>query len=248
MTRAFSRLAGVLAAVLCVAAPASAQVVSSFQVGLGGFFPRGLNSRASGDVLVRNHDGESLGISGVSDALAFEISDFRTLTGFGEYNLGFGPHLEVGFGISGYGRHVPTLYRDIEEGGTGLDIEQELSMRVVPFTVLARFMPFGDASTVQPYVGAGVAILSYRYTEEGDFVDSDTLEIFTDHFHKSGTTTGAVLAGGVRFPIKGDIYAVALEGRYLYGVGDTGGSSNGFLADKIDLGGAMLNVGFIVRF
>lgn len=248
MARRIPRVAGLLASLLIVSAPAAAQVVSSLHVGLGGFFPRGFDSRAADDVLVRDIQGESLGIDDVTDALAFEIRDFRSLHPFAEYNVAIGPHVEFGAGIATYGRRVPSLYRDIEEEGNGLDIEQDISMRVVPVTFMARFLPFGDFSTVQPYVGAGVSLLHFKYVESGDFVESDTLAIFTDQFKATGNTVGGVLAGGVRLPIKGDIYALTVEGRYIYGVGDIGGSDNGFLADKLDLSGGIFNVGLIVRF
>jgi hypothetical protein len=56
---------------------------------------------------------------------------------------------------------------------------------------------------------------------------------------------GAVLLGGLRVPLNGDIYALTIEGRYIHGVGDL---DERFVADKVDLGGTQLNVGFLVRF
>jgi len=248
MTRLVARAAGLALAALVVAAPASAQIVSSFQVGAGGFFPRGYTARVDNDVLVRDLDGAPLAGTTDTDALAFRIGDFKSFHAFAEYNVGVGPHLEFGLGVGRYGRTVPTVYRDVTEQPSNREIEQELSMRVVPVTFIARFLPFGDPSGLQPYIGIGVASLNYRYTESGDFVDSDTLAIFRDTFRAKGTTMGGVLTGGLRVPINGDIYALTLDGRYIYGVGDTGGTSAGFLADRIDLSGGMFNVGFIVRF
>jgi hypothetical protein len=248
MRRYANRVALLAAGALLIAMPARAQVVSSIQFGAGGFFPRGFDSRASGDVLVRNSLGETIGGGIGTDALVFNISDFRSGHAFGEFNLSFGPHVEVGVGVGTYGRHVPTIYSDVIDTGTNLDISQELSMRATPITALVRFLPFGTASTVQPYVGVGVAAVPFRYAESGDFVDSDTLSIFPARYLVNGTTAGTVVVGGVRFPINGDIYALSVEGRYLRAVGDTGGNANGFVADKIDLSGGMFDVGFIVRF
>ena len=47
-------------AVVLVATAASAQTVHSVQLGVGGFFPRGLDGRADGDVLARNFFGEPM--------------------------------------------------------------------------------------------------------------------------------------------------------------------------------------------
>jgi hypothetical protein len=52
----------------------------------------------------------------------------------------------------------------------------------------------------------------------------------------------------VRFPINGDIWGFSAEWRYQAGSGKTGGVPNGFLADKIDLGGSNLNFGVLLRF
>src|SRR5689334_8781390 len=54
MLRNFARTAAWLAAVLLVlgAAPASAQVVQGFQIGVGGFLPQGFDGRPPNDVLV----------------------------------------------------------------------------------------------------------------------------------------------------------------------------------------------------
>jgi hypothetical protein len=248
MVRTWSRAAGLLTVALLVAVPAHAQVVQGLHVGAGGFFPRGFDARVSDDVLVRNLVGELMpGDPTVSDALLFEIGDFRSGRVFGEWTIGFGPHVEFSAGIGFHQETVPTVYLDVEDEN-GFEIPLELQLRIVPVTGLVRFLPFGRPGSFQPYVGAGVSALSYRYAEIGEFVDPVTLEIFADRFVKTGTTVGALLLGGVRVPIKGDIYAVTVEYRYQFGSGDTGGADNGFVADKIDLGGGELNFGFLVRF
>ena len=238
-----------LVALLCVmASPSAAQVVHSVQVGLGAVFPAGFDSRVNDDVLLRNAIGEALPADPfLTDALAFTMGDFNSFNVMGEWNVTLGDRIEFGAGLGFYRQTVPTVYYDLEDQG-GRDIFQELSLRVMPITGLVRFMPFGRAGQVQPYVGAGLSALTYRYIEAGDFVDGETLEIYTDRYAVTGVTLGAVLLGGVKLPINGDIYSLNIEGRYQFGAGDTGGSSNGFLADKIDLSGGQLNFTFQVRF
>jgi opacity protein-like surface antigen len=243
------RVAGfLLTGLILAAAPASAQVVQSVQFGGGFFVPRGFDSRATGDVLVRDAIGQPLnGDPTLSDALIFDMSDFRTGHLFGEWNVGFGNHLEVAANVGFSRRSVPTIYADVIDEN-GRDIDQTLQLRSVPLTAVVRFLPFGQPGDVQPYVGAGVGAVFYRYSEFGSFVDTDTLEIFNDRFTTTGTAPAWVILGGVRFPIGGDIYALNLEGKYLHAVGDTGGLDKGFLDDKIDLSGGMFNIGFQVRF
>lgn len=233
-------------AVVLVATAASAQTVHSVQLGVGGFFPRGLDGRADGDVLARNFFGEPMPADPtVTDALAFRVSDFKSGHVFGEWNVAIGRHIEFGAGLGFYKRTVPTVYLDVVDENN-FEIEQELRLRVVPITALVRFLPFGGSGDVQPYVGAGISALRFRYSEVGDFVDPSTLDIFPDRVVANGTALGGLLLGGVRVPLGGDIYGLGLEGRYQFGVGDL--PEGQFVADKIDLGGGQFNVTFLVRF
>lgn len=237
------------AAIFFAASPASAQVVHSVQFGLGGVFPRGIDARSSDDVIRRNIAGEAMDFDGsVTDALAIRVSDFRSAQLFGEWTVALGPHVEIGAGLGYYRRTVPSLYRDVVDPA-GFDIEQDLRLRVVPLTALVRFLPFGRPGEVQPYVGAGISAMRFRYSEIGDFVDPFNGDIFSnvnDPYVATGTAVGGVLLGGLRVPIGGDIYAMALEGRYVVGEGKL--PTEQFVAEKIDLGGGQFNVTFLVRF
>ena len=240
---------------LIMAAPASAQVVQSVQFGGGYFWPKGLDARATGDVLQRDFEGRVLRGAPVvpneptpTDALVFHIGEFGSGHFFGEWNLGFGKHIELGFG-TGYSRQtVPTIYRDVVDKKTGAEIRQNLRLQMIPVTAVVRFFPFGGPGDVQPYVGAGVGVVHYRYSEFGNFVDTDTLEIFPDQFTATGNAPTGLFLGGIRFPIGGDVYSLSIEGRFVHAVGDTGGIDNGFLDDKIDMSGGLLNVSFHVHF
>jgi hypothetical protein len=225
---------------LGLAAPASAQVVQSVQIGVGAFIPRGFDSRAAGDVLVEDLTG--------LDPLFFRIRDFTGGQVSGEWNVAFGHHIEFGAGVGYYQRSVPSIYRDLFNEDTGRDIQQTLRLRTVPITGVVRFLPFGKAGGLQPYVGVGVTALPFRYSEFGDFVDSTDGTIFRARFSTTGTAVGPVVLVGLRVPMGGDIYALTIESRQQWAVGKTGGAANGFLNDKIDLGGNNLTFGLLVRF
>ena len=232
-------------AALAGASSAWAQVVHSVQIGFGGVFPRGLSSR-SADVLLRNYYGAPLPADPtVTDALLFEISDFNSPQIFGEWNISLGRHVEFGAGLGFYRQTVDTIYLDIVDDNF-LNIPISMQLRVAPITGLVRFLPFGQPGDVQPYVGAGITALNYRYSEFGEFVDPFTLEIFADRVSESGTAFGGLLLGGVRIPFGGDVYAMALEGRYQWGEGSL--PTDQFVADKIDLSGGQFNATFLIRF
>jgi hypothetical protein len=217
-----------------LAQPAAAQVVQSLDLTVGAWVPNGIASRNVNDVLLAN-----------LDTLTFRISDLRTVDVQGEWNLSFGDHIEAGFGLGyqqGQARPFNTAYVD----PTGANIYQTDTLRVIPFQAVVRFLPFGKMGAFQPYVGAGVGVLRWRYSEIGNFVDGN-LNIFSGNYASSGTTVGPILLGGVKVPIGGDVYALTMEVRYQQGVG-TLDPSQQFAGSKVDLSGISTKFGFLIRF
>ena len=250
MWRSVIRASVLALGVMGLAGTASAQVVQSLTLGLGSFHPRPYDTRVDGDVWVANLSQPEL-LPGVTGSLIFNISSFRSVPVFGEWNVAFGDHIETSAGLEYYGRSVRSHYRDLVNGSRppGQDeIEQDLRLRVLPVTAVVRFLPFGHMGTVQPYVGTGIAILNWRYTETGEFVDPTDFTVFQDKYSASGTSIGPLLLGGIRLPIGGDVYGFSIEGRYQWASGDTGGYNAGFLGDRIDLGGGSIRFGFLVHF
>jgi hypothetical protein len=201
---------------------------------LGGFFPKGEDSRIDGDVLFIDRE-----------SLVFDMKDFNNVTFGGEWLVGLSDYLEAGVGVGYYQKNVPTIYRDVVNDN-GSEIEQDLKLRIVPMTATIRFLPLGRHG-VEPYVGAGIGAFNWRYSETGEFVDFTDNSIFRDRFVSNGTAVGPVVLGGIRAPVA-DAFLVGGEVRYQKAEGDTGGLDNGFLGDKIDLGGWSAQVTFHVRF
>lgn len=221
--------------VIGMPAPAAAQAVHSLHLGAGLFAPRSYDARAADDVWVEN-----------LNTLSFDIKDFRGATVTGEWTVTFNERVEVGLGGGFYQRSVPSFYRDYVNLN-GAEIEQDFKLRVTPVSAVVRFLPFGRAGKLQPYIGGGVSALNFRYSEVGEFVDFfDGFKVFRDRYVASGTTIGGVALGGLRLPLGGDIYALNTELRYQFGTGDL--KDNGFLTDKIDLSGMNFTVGFQIRF
>jgi hypothetical protein len=235
MLRMLARTSWLGLIAVLVAAPASAQVVQALHIGGGAFLPRGYDARVQGDVL--NED---------LNSLVFKIKDFTSGQMFGEWLVAFGDHVEIGAGAGYYRGGTPSLYRDYTHPDQ-TEIEQELRLRVIPVTGVVRLLAFRPTQ-VQPYVGAGVAALNYRYSEFGEFVEFPSLDTFRTRYTATGTAVGPVFLAGIRVPIKGDIWGFTTEWRYQGGSGKTGGTANGFLDDKIDLSGSNVNFGFLVRF
>ena len=214
-----------------VGAPvASAQQQVSFSI--GGFSPRSEDARTKGDVLVNN-----------LDFLAFNIKDFSGPLFGAEYLAGLGNNFDAGLGIGLYQRTVPTVYNEFTNSN-GSEIEQDLKLRVVPFTATVRWLPLGHHNGVEPYIGAGVGVFNYRYSESGQFLATDR-SIFRGTFVGSGTATGPVILGGIRVPVGS--WGVGGELRYQSAEGKLPADQD-FAGSKIDLGGLAYSFTINVRF
>ncbi|MGC4085763.1 MAG: outer membrane beta-barrel protein [Vicinamibacterales bacterium] len=214
--------------------PASSYAQQSLNVYVGGFVPKAEQNRDRQDVLWNN-----------LDFLAFNTSDFKGATAGAEYVVGLGEFIDAGFGVGVYSKSVPSVYAELVNNN-GSEIEQDLKLRMVPFTATVRFLPFGRSTAIQPYIGAGVAIINWKYTEVGDFVDFTDRSIFSDEFTGKGTATGPTILGGITFPIT-DAWNVGGEIRWQRALADLP-TDQGFAGPKLDLGGVNYLLTFKVKF
>jgi outer membrane protein W len=214
-------------------APASSYAQQSLNFYIGGFVPTGEDGRDRQDVLWNN-----------LDFLAFDIKDFNGATVGADYLVGLNEFVDAGLGVGLYRRTVPSVYayrvhRDQSE------IEQDLRLRMVPFTATVRFLPLGRSAGIEPYIGAGVAIINWRYSESGEFVDFTDDSTFRDSFVGNGTAVGPTVLGGIRIPLGN--WGFGGEIRWQDAKGDLP-TDLGFAGNKIDLGGwnylATINVRF----
>lgn len=219
ITRAICRTVCV-GLVLGLTAP-MAQAQQTFNLTIGYFAVRGEDARVNDDVLVANRS-----------FLTFELDDASGPTIGGEWLVPVGRFLEAGAGVSFSRRAIPSLYTCCTHAD-GSEIEQDLKIRQVPVAFTVRALPLGHDAPIQPYVGGGLAVISWRYSESGEFVDFGAGDaIFRDSYTATGTAVGPVVLGGVRFV--GDAVSVGGEVRYQRAEGKL---SSDFLGSTIDLGG-----------
>jgi len=220
-------------AVALTAAPVMAQD-SVVGVNIGGYLLRAEDARARGDALASN-----------LSFLAYDLSDFNGLTFGGDYFISVGAFVEAGVGLNFFQRTVPSVYRGFVNAD-GSEVEQDLKLRVIPFTVTARFFPLTRDVGFQPYVGGGVSFNRWRYSETGEFVDFSDFSVFRDNFVDQGTKSGPVFLGGVRFPL-GASALIGGEYRFTRAVADLD-PSLGFAGETVDIGGSSLLVTLQFRF
>lgn len=235
----------ILLVVLLAPAAASAQIRqvgssssdgnSTVNFTIGYFALNGLESRVEDDVLLNNLQNRH--------PLLFEVKDFNSAMFGAEYLLGIGSNFEAGVGVGFSQRTVPTIYADLVRPRGG-EIEQELKLRQIPVTFTGRVLLLPRGSAVEPYIGAGIVAIRYRYSEVGEFVD-DFGDIFPARYLAQGVAVGPTILGGIRAPVSnwtvgGEVRWQKAEGKNLF--------EEGFLGDKLDLGGWTANFTFGVRF
>jgi len=201
MRRQVLSLAAVILTAGFVLTPSASAQQQSVNFFVGGFVPTPLDARGditagqSNDVLVRDRD-----------FFSFPFDRFHGPTFGGEYLIGLGDFFDAGASIGFYQQSVPAADRNFFDTTTGASIASELKLRIVPFTATFRYLPLGHRAPVVPYVGGGVGIYGWRYSESGSFVDytppvPKNPPIFNGTFVGSGSATGPVVLGGVKFPM-----------------------------------------------
>ena len=183
-----------------------------------------------------------------------ERSDFSSPYLGGELAIRVDRQLDVALSVGFQQSSTLSEFRDYI-GADDLPIEQVTELRMVPVVGSVRYYlkPRGRSigrfawvpETVVPYVGAGVGVMSYRFEQDGEFVDFETLDIFYDRFTTEHSTFLARAAAGVDVTV-GRQFVVNAEARYHYARGPMGDDFSGF--GDIDLDALQLTAGIAVRF
>ena len=221
----------VCAAIFGSVRPALAQQTLNFSFGY--FTPKGEDARVDRDILNTNLNN-----------FVFEVKEFNAPTFGAEWLIPLGNFFEAGAGASFSTRTVPSVY-DAFVNTDGSEIEQEFKMRLIPVAFTVRVLPLGQSSGVQPYFGGGIAIVNYRYSETGEFVDRNRV-IFRDSFVASGSKTGPLAVAGIRFA--GDTLSAGGEVRFQKAEASLGDTFAGISEPMLDLGGWTYQFTLGVRF
>ncbi len=235
MRRTLAVAVAVIAAVAGLGArDARAQSRQSVSLNVGYFAVRAEDARGADDVLSQN-----------LSFLLFQLKDFNGISVGGDWLVGVGDRVELGAGVGFHRRAVPSVYTDyVDLDGT--EIAQELKLRVTPVTLTVRFLPLGQQTAVQPYVGVGVGLYNWRYAEVGEFVDFRDLSIFRASYVDSGNTVGSVVLGGLRFPV-GDTVSAGVELQYQGASADLDPEQD-FAGTRVDLSGWATHFTLRIRF
>jgi hypothetical protein len=150
------------------------------------------------------------------------------------------------------------VVRESEDRGyldnRNLPITQSTSFRRAPLTANAvvylgpRGRSIGKLAWVParvvPWIGAGGGTMWYRFQQEGDFVDYQTLNVFSTRLESSGWAPVLQALGGLDVTLTPS-FAVTLDARRTWAKAALSRDYSGY--DKIDLSGVTGALGFTFR-
>jgi len=245
MRRIFFNLATLGLLFVLAPAPTPAQPVlderlaNAFQLRLGGFRPSGNSTFWS--------DNEAV--------FTLANSDFSDVVVGSSYVATLANHFEVGLNVDFYNSTYPSDYRELVDQA-GFPIVHDSTLAMVPLTIDLRLLPAGRYRPAAPgrralkpvfYVGGGIGLNFWEYSEAGDFIDfsEPDLPIFGTTYRDSGTAFLTSATTGLEFPVS-PRFQVTFEGRYSWSKAELAGDFGGL--GEIDLGGLSLYVGASFRF
>jgi hypothetical protein len=156
-------------------------------------------------------------------------------------------HLDLAFTVGGSSLGSFTTYYSDEIDGVFIDETYDDDLSLIDVRLAARLYPLGDASTIRPYVGAGIGY--FWFLDQWDYEYAETFEDppFSGDFYTfieqdDGTDTAAsgffpFITAGVTIPI-GDQGELLFDFQYDFEKED-----NGF-----DFGGPIYMIGARLRF
>jgi hypothetical protein len=190
----------------------------------------------------------------VTRELTLEKEDFRAWDiGF---DGGFRPHqrTDVIFSFDYTKRTKASESRDYVDD-QGLPITQTTELTQMPITAGIKFLlvPRGRQvgryawvpSRIVPFLSGGGGVVWYRFRQEGDFVDNQTLEIFNALLESDGWAPTAYAGGGADINAFKSVYLV-LDFRYSWAKADLNRDFVGF--KPIDLSGLRVSAGLHWHF
>ena len=242
-----SRLAILSALIVALAHPISAQ-----STGAGYLF-----GAPAGRVTIRagyaHADAQSDVFDGALKFLTLKRGSFSGPNIGGDLAFTVQPWLDLAFSADYAAAVSPSEFRDYLDNNN-LPIEQTTSFRRAPVmaNAIVYLAPRGRSvgtlawipARLVPWVGAGGGAMWYRFRQEGDFVDFQTLNVFTSKLQTSGWAPAFQALGGLDVTLS-PRFAISAEARRAWARGTAGGDFTSY--DKVDLSGVTGSLGFTIR-
>jgi len=97
-----------------------------------------------------------------------------------------------------------------------------------------------------PFVSAGVGLTKFRFEQDGDFIDTQTLNIFRDNLRSQGWGRTLHASGGAQWNLSTRTHLTG-EVRYMHGSVDASKGDGDFVGYRLDLSGVTTVIGLTLR-
>ena len=190
----------------------------------------------------------------VTKQLTVNRLDFRAFNIAGDVSFRLQDRLHA-YASVGHSRSVTASeFRDFIDNND-MPIEQKTTFARVPVILGARFYLTEPGRSVArrawipsrlaSYAGGGGGVTWYGFTQEGDFVDFKTMNVFPDTFNSSGFAPTMTAFGGLEISLH-PRFVLNFEGRQTWAKSKLGRDFSGFA--PIDLSGFAITTGFSIRY
>jgi hypothetical protein len=190
----------------------------------------------------------------ITRELTIEKNDFRAWDFGIDVGLNIHKRFDLVFNFDYSNRTKDSEFRYYVDD-QGLPITQSTKFSQTPLTAGIKFLllPRGRQigqytwlpNRVVPFLSGGAGVLWYEFKQSGDFVDYETLEIFSSILESSGSVPSIYLGCGVDFNIFKATY-ITLDFKYSWADDDLDQDFVEF--DPIDLSGIRITTGIHWHF
>ena len=196
--------------------------------------------------------------------LSLNRGDFRTVGVAADVAFAVAPRVDIVLGIANDQSSNRSEFRDWLDQDDQT-IQQTTELRRTPVTISGKFYLTSRGRSLSkhawvpaaftPYVTAGAGLMLYELKQSGDWVDAQTLDIFTRTFVSRGTGATAHVGGGAEWWLNPHL-GIQADGRYAWGTASLNDDFSQFCAtsgpdqcsNRIDLRGFQVTTGLAVRF
>ena len=248
----FDRSRGIAIATLLVVCATSVEA----QVGSGSGF---LFRRPRATMTVHGGYAQPLASGGVFSLATSELTLGRS--DFGAGNLGFdlsvsvAPRMELVFGIDRSSSRTRSEYREWVDNNDQ-PIEQTTGLDRMPLTASVRYFladrgrEIGSVAWVParfvPFASLGGGIMRYKFEQAGDFIDQQSLNVFSERLTSTGWARVLQAGAGAQWSVNQRVNLTG-ELRYHRASGDGGRPNGDFSGYKVDLSGVSTLIGLTLR-
>ncbi|HXE83469.1 MAG TPA: hypothetical protein VN513_09075 [Gemmatimonadales bacterium] len=189
----------------------------------------------------------------ITDQLTLDRADFSSATFGTALAISVSPRNDVVFDASYSNVHRASEFRDWVDNNDR-PIQQSTSLRRIPITVgfrhylTERGRAVGRFAWIPArralYAEVGLGMMEYKFDQQGDFIDFQTLNVFSDRFVSQSWTPVAQGSLGLDMGL-GSFTMLNLEARYTWSHARMSSDFQDF--DRIDLSGMSVTAGLSFR-